>query len=123
MGLQYLLLYWSVYLLTWTIIPVLQEWEDSGDLESSARLKRSLRSNGLFYLAMIVGAVVFLLILILLNAGGEMGLITFLKCLATIWGMLLLMVLMGYGLVEVPKTMWRNADPAQYLDYLHHRVV
>jgi hypothetical protein len=31
MGLQYLLLYWSVYLLTWTIIPVLQEWEDAGD--------------------------------------------------------------------------------------------
>jgi hypothetical protein len=26
LGLQYLVLYWSVYLLTWTIIPVLQEW-------------------------------------------------------------------------------------------------
>lgn len=26
LGLQYLVLYWSVYVLTWTIIPVLQEW-------------------------------------------------------------------------------------------------
>jgi hypothetical protein len=26
LGVQYLVLYWSVYLLTWTIIPVLQEW-------------------------------------------------------------------------------------------------
>ena len=33
-GAQYLLLYWSVYLLTWTVIPVLQEWEDAGDLKS-----------------------------------------------------------------------------------------
>lgn len=81
-----------------------------------------MKSNGIFYLAMIVGAVVFLIVLVLLDAGGEMGLITFLKCLATIWGMLLLMGLMGYALVEVPRTMWRNADPKEYLVYLHHRV-
>ena len=30
-GFEYLLLYWLVYLLTWTIIPVLQEWEDAAD--------------------------------------------------------------------------------------------
>jgi len=70
MGVQYLLLYWSVYLLTWTIIPVLQEWEDAGDLESGDRMRRSLKSNGIFYLVLIIGAVVFLLILIFLDAGG-----------------------------------------------------
>ena len=32
LGLQYLLLYWLVYLLTWTVIPLLQEWEDAGDI-------------------------------------------------------------------------------------------
>jgi intergrase/recombinase len=31
LGMHYLLLYWSVYILTWTIIPILQEWEDAGD--------------------------------------------------------------------------------------------
>ena len=29
---EYLIMYWTVYILTWTIIPVLQEWENSGDL-------------------------------------------------------------------------------------------
>jgi hypothetical protein len=111
-----------VYLLTWTIIPVLQEMEEAGDFESSARMRRSLKSNGMFYLWMLVGAVVGLVLLVLLDAGGDMGLVTFLKCLATIWGMLLLMGLMGYALVEVPRTMWRNADPATYLEYLHKRV-
>ena len=78
-------------------------------------MKRSLKSNGIFYLYMIVGAVIGLIALILLNAGGEKGLITFLKCLATIWGILLQMILMGYALVEIPKTMWRNANPNDYL--------
>ncbi len=51
-----------------------------------------------------------------------MGLITFLKCLATIWGILLLIVLMGYSLVEIPKTMWRNADPKDYLIYIYQKI-
>jgi hypothetical protein len=34
------------------------------------RMKRSLKSNGIFYLYMIIGAVVGLILLILLNAGG-----------------------------------------------------
>jgi hypothetical protein len=33
------------------------------------------------------------------------------------------MGLLGYALVEVPKTMWRNAEPKDYLEYLHYRVV
>ena len=52
-----------------------------------------------------------------------MGLFTYLKCLATSWGVLLLVVLMGYSLVEIPKTMWRNADPEVYLTYLYHKVI
>jgi len=51
-----------------------------------------------------------------------MGLITFLKCLATIWGLFLLMILMGYALVEIPKTLWNNADPKSYLSYLYAKV-
>ncbi len=85
-------------------------------------MRRSLRINGIFYLWLILAAVIGLVVLIFLNAGGEMGLITFLKCLATSWGMLLLMMLMGYSLVEVPKTLWRNAMPTDYLSYLYQRV-
>lgn len=51
-----------------------------------------------------------------------MGLIIFLKCIATIWGMLLLMILLGYSLVEIPKTMWRNAEPSDYLAYLYQKI-
>jgi hypothetical protein len=111
LGLQYLVLYWIVYLLTWTVIPVLQEWEDSGDIESDARLRRSLRTNGIFYLYLLAISIVCLIGIMLLGAAEEMGLILFLKCLATMWGMFLLMVLLGYSLVEIPKTMWKNARP------------
>ena len=51
-----------------------------------------------------------------------MGLITFLKCLATIWGLLLLMGLMGYALAEIPKTLWVNAEPESFLNYLYVKI-
>ena len=72
-------------------------------------MKRRLKINGIFYLVLIVIAIVALVALFFLDAGGDMGLVVFLKCLATMWGMLLLMVLLGYALVEIPKTMWHNA--------------
>ena len=96
---QYLILYWSVYILTWTIIPILQEWENSGDLKSSDRMKRSFKVNGIFYLYMLVGAIIILIPLIYFDIGGGMGLITYLKCLATCWGIFLQMVMMGYAIV------------------------
>ncbi len=85
-------------------------------------MRRSLKINGIFYLWLIVGAVVGLVALIMLNAGGDMGLITFLKCLATIWGMLLLMMLMGYSLIEIPKALWLHAKPTDLLQYLYRRI-
>jgi hypothetical protein len=88
-----------VYILTWTIIPVLQEWENSGDLKSSDRLKRSLKVNGTFYLWMIIGGVIVLVLLYTLNVGGDMGLVTYLKCIATCWGIFLQIVMMGYSIV------------------------
>lgn len=93
------MLYWLVYALTWTVIPVLQEWEDAGDIESIDRLKRSLKINGYFYLVLLGISIVALLIIFFLGIGEDMGLIIFLKCIATMWGMLLLMILLGYSLV------------------------
>ena len=51
-----------------------------------------------------------------------MGLIIFLKCLASMWGMLLLMIFLGYALVEIPKTMWHHSDVDNYLRYLYRKV-
>lgn len=78
---------------------MLQEWENSGDFSSMDRLKRSLKVNGWFYLYMLIGAVIILIPLIIFNVGGDMGLITYAKCLATCWGIFLQMVMMGYAIV------------------------
>jgi hypothetical protein len=48
---------------------------------------------------MIIGAVVILIPLVFFNVGGDMGLITYAKCLATCWGIFLQIAMMGYSIV------------------------
>ncbi|KAI3827855.1 hypothetical protein L1987_01942 [Smallanthus sonchifolius] len=56
--------YWSTFLLTWAVVPILQGFEDAGDFTVTERLKTSLHVNLLFYA--IVGSVaVFGLILLI----------------------------------------------------------
>jgi hypothetical protein len=81
-----------------------------------------LKSNGVFYLYMLIGGVLFLILLIWINAAGDMGIMTFLKCMASAFGMFLLMILMGYGMVEIPRSHWRTGNLTHEVQYLHHRI-
>jgi hypothetical protein len=40
----------------------------------------------------------------------EAGLMPFILCLANSWGIFLIMVLLGYSLVMIPKQHWRTKD-------------
>lgn len=51
-----------------------------------------------------------------------MGLMTWLKCLATVWGILLQIVMMGYAIVEIPRSLWLQADYKKYLKYCYIKI-
>ena len=120
--LLYLVFYWSVYLLTWTIIPLLQEWENSGDLKSEDRLRRSFKTNAIFYLYLAVGGVIGLIVFFLLDASQGINLPIYLKALATAFGIFLLMLMMGYAMVEIPRSLWLESDNEAYLSYCYKSI-
>ena len=53
---------------------------------------------------------------------GDMGLITYAKCLATCWGIFLLMVMMGYAIVEIPRSFWVSGHPEMHMYYCYRRI-
>ena len=119
----YLILYWTVYILTWTIIPLLQGWENAGDIKSLDRMQRSLMENAVVYLYMLVGGIIFLLFLLFFDIAGDMGLLTYLKCLSISFGVFLLMIIMGYAMVEIPRTLWNESEPKLFLSYLYSKII
>ncbi|KAI3786658.1 hypothetical protein L1987_40517 [Smallanthus sonchifolius] len=114
--------YWSTFLLTWAVVPILQGYEDAGDFTVSERLKTSIHVNLVFYL--IVGAVglfgLILLILLHKNWGG--GIIGFVMACSNTFGLVTGAFLLGFGLSEIPKGIWKNADHTTRQKVLSHKV-
>ncbi|KAH7430833.1 hypothetical protein KP509_08G016900 [Ceratopteris richardii] len=114
--------YWSTFCLTWLIVPLLQGYEDAGDFTFTQRLKTSVHVNLVFYLS--VGSVGLLGIAILLALhklqwNRVMGLA--IACSNT-FGLVTGAFLLGFGLLEIPRSLWRNADWTYRHKRLSHKV-
>lgn len=57
--------YWANFILCWTIIPILQEYEEAIDLNRAQRMIRSLINNGKFFLVIGIAGIAFVVIIIL----------------------------------------------------------
>ena len=114
--------YWITFTLTWFVLPFHQLYEDAGDFSALARASTSLRENGIFY-----GVIVFILLLgaILLTSYGAMtseSMATFALASSTIFGICAGIFALGFGLVDVPKIIWRRADVAKRQAEAHRRL-
>eukprot|EP00887_Chlorella_sp_A99_P002113 scaffold21.g2113.t1 len=112
----------STQVLTWAVIPVLQGYAISGAFSVLGRIGTSLRRLWLFYL--IIGALSVLGVLIAL-AAGQLQLSTLPKLIVTLsntYGLIVIIALLGYGLVELPRILWRRSFPERRLKWHYHRV-
>jgi hypothetical protein len=122
-------LYWFTALLCYLFIPFVSEFETAGDFRFKARCRTSLRRNLAWYIAYIVLGILLLIFLPsewVIEEGTQQGkLVSFAGfCIAAsnTFGLLLLTLLMGFGLVRLPRNLWLAADNAERLRSLYARV-
>ncbi|XP_071736915.1 uncharacterized protein [Rutidosis leptorrhynchoides] len=114
--------YWSTFLLTWAVVPILQGYEDAGDFTVTERLKTSLHVNLLFYVIVGSVALIGLILLILLHHNWSGGIIGFAMACSNTFGLVTGAFLLGFGLSEIPKGIWINADHLTRQKVLSHKV-
>lgn len=101
-------IYWTSQLLTWILLPLLQSYCMSGEFTRIRKFKSSLIDNLKYYCFF---GVLFLLFLIYYASRERPtfeGLKIFCISSSNTFGLFLLVVLMGYGLVEIPRTCFNN---------------
>lgn len=103
--------FWTTFLLAWGVLPIGQDYVQSGFSSIKLKLIDALRTNAKFYL--VSGAVSVVVILIMMMAGGGVSVIDFLMAAGNTYGLLLVVVLLGHGLVAVPRVYFAKADPAR----------
>ncbi|CAL9175505.1 unnamed protein product [Musa hybrid cultivar] len=114
--------YWSTFLLTWAVVPTIQGYEDAGDFTVKERLKTSLHVNLVFYI--VVGSIGLfgLILLIVMHKVWSGGIVGFAMACSNTFGLVTGAFLLGFGLSEIPKSIWRNADWTYRQKVLSHRV-
>ncbi|XP_050588489.1 LMBR1 domain-containing protein 2 homolog [Bombus affinis] len=118
------IVYWTSQCLTWLILPLMQSYIKAGDFTVQGKLKSALIDNAIYY-----GSYLFicgiLLIYIALKPGFDLDgqkLKAIASSASNTWGLFLLVLLLGYALVEVPRGLWNASKPGYTLNYSYFKV-
>ncbi|XP_020285107.1 LMBR1 domain-containing protein 2 homolog [Pseudomyrmex gracilis] len=118
------IVYWTSQCLTWLILPLMQSYINAGDFTVRGKLKSALIDNAIYY-----GSYLFicgiLLIYIALKPGLDLDgqkLKAIASSASNTWGLFLLVLLLGYALVAVPRRIWNKSKLGYTLNYKYFRV-
>ncbi|KAH7392057.1 LMBR1-like membrane protein-domain-containing protein [Phaeosphaeria sp. MPI-PUGE-AT-0046c] len=109
------IIYWLTFALTWTILPMLGEYCDSGYREPKARAMYAVRSLGRYWAMMLGAGLVGSIYLIWWNGLHLETFKSLVMALAYTWGLILGIYLMGHGLVAFPRSLFRYANVSERL--------
>lgn len=111
--------YWLTAIMTYVVVPIVQEYYAAGDFTPRARLCTSVQVNITFYA--VVGSFAFcaLTYVVLVEGATIDALQPVLISLANTMGLVIIVLLLGFGAAEVPKELWRSASPASELSALY----
>ncbi|XP_073696555.1 G-protein coupled receptor-associated protein LMBRD2a [Garra rufa] len=109
--------YWTSQFLTWLLIPFMQSYARSGGFSISGKIKTALIENAIYYGTYLL---IFCSLLIYVAVTPKWRLSwsdlrTIGITAANTWGLFLLVLLLGYGLVEIPRSYWRASCHGQLL--------
>ncbi|XP_060950348.1 G-protein coupled receptor-associated protein LMBRD2B [Limanda limanda] len=109
--------YWTSQCLTWLLLPFMQSYARSGGFSITGKIKTALIENAIYYgtYLLIFGS---LLIYVAVHPNWHLSwyeLQTIGITAANTWGLFLLVLLLGYGLVEIPRSYWNSSRHAHLL--------
>uniref|UniRef100_A0AAX7T245 LMBR1 domain containing 2 n=1 Tax=Astatotilapia calliptera TaxID=8154 RepID=A0AAX7T245_ASTCA len=103
--------YWTSQCLTWLLLPFMQSYARSGGFSITGKIKTALIENAIYYGTYLL---IFGSLLIYVAVHPELRLSWYeLQTIgitaANTWGLFLLVLLLGYGLVEIPRSYWNSS--------------
>ncbi|XP_077980885.1 G-protein coupled receptor-associated protein LMBRD2-like [Glandiceps talaboti] len=118
------IVYWTSQILTWIVCPLMQSYSRAGEFTVRGKLKAALIENAIYYGSYLL---IFGVLLIYVAArpdirldGAKMSVL--LVTASNTWGLFLLVLLLGYGLVEVPRKYWNAAKKGYELSYIYFQI-
>ena len=109
--------YWSLQALSWVIFPFNMEKERTGSW------RKSLHRNAIWWAIYAVVGLAGLIYFFGVTNIGWSGMLSFAYAASNSWGLLLIILFAGYGLVGVPQWLYLKSNSKEYLDHLYIKAV
>ncbi|KAG2198566.1 hypothetical protein INT46_007720 [Mucor plumbeus] len=110
------ILYWTSFCLTWLAIPMMQAYVNTGDFTVVKRLKSAIQVNIRFYsIYVVIGTIGLIYLVFGSGLTTREGIQSYVMAAANSWGLFLVIVFMGYGLVSVPRSLWYSGNYDRHL--------
>ncbi|KAG1668956.1 hypothetical protein FOA52_001000 [Chlamydomonas sp. UWO 241] len=113
--------YWSTQLSTWLVIPFYEVYSTSGDFTVLNRCKTSLKQNGLIFGSIAVGGSIGIIVVLASSHLPPALLLDLAVFASNAFGLLAGLLLLGYGLVEIPRGLWLTSNPDVMLKWAAHK--
>lgn len=114
--------YWSTFILTWLLLPILQEYYRAGNYLKIMKLKTSLRQNLKFQAMVLMVAIAGGIYLILERGLSLSSMKSMLISISHIYALVLALWLMAHGLITIPRNRWKEGNILQNLNHFYLKV-
>lgn len=114
--------YWTSQCLTWLLLPFMQSYARSGAFSRMGKVKTALIENAIYYGTYLLIFLSLLIYVIIKWKFTFSQLQTVCITAANTWGLFLLVLLLGYGLVEIPRSYWLSSNQAFLLNKTYFKV-
>jgi hypothetical protein len=108
------IIYWLFFVLSWVVIPLGQSYVLASYFSVWKKIVRTLIENILIYLSLfVIFAVLFVYLVVIKKIVALQETPWLIATASNTWGLVILTLLLGYGIVEVPRSLW-NASRRSY---------
>jgi len=117
------MIYWITYVMCWVIVPVMQSYVLAGHFHWHHRMIRAVKENAIIYgVGGIIGLILGIWIAAKIGIKDPSVLIGIAMAASNAYGLAIVILLLGYGLAEVPRKFWRKTDREGLLRYYRYKV-
>lgn len=119
----WVVVYWIAFGLCWVILPITEKFHTSGEFTFCSKLRNALfrQLRSFLILISVLSALVLYLYFVKNFTLGQVP--QMLVLLSNIWGLFLVIILLGFGLVFLPKTFWNEGNLEKTLRILYLKSV
>jgi hypothetical protein len=113
-------IYWSTFALAWGILPIQSQYHLSGEFTVTGKFVEAIKSN--LQTLLIELALLILFILYMVSTKGSEATINFIAFMMTMgntYGVILIILLMGNGLVALPRRLWHMGNTENEINRLY----